>query len=218
MPEITSQTKSRYAALVAALLIAWFVFAFLASGVFHLYRTAPYRPPGAVAAGALGPVLIFLAWFGLSRGFREFVLSLNLRTLTLLHSWRVIGVTMVVLASYGMLPWLFAAPAGFGDIAVGVTAPYAALSLANPLHRSRFLRWHLLGVLDLVIALSTAALSGILTPHSPPASLMTVLPMSIIPTFGVPLYLILHIISIAQARRWPKERQPSSLRPSLRTA
>jgi hypothetical protein len=27
--------------------------------------------------------------------------------------------------------------------------------------------------------------------------------MSYIPTFGVPLFLILHVICIAQARRWP---------------
>jgi hypothetical protein len=32
---------------------------------------------------------------------------------------------------------------------------------------------------------------------------MTVLPMSYIPTFAVPLFLILHIICIAQTRRWP---------------
>jgi len=35
---------------------------------------------------------------------------------------------------------------------------------------------------------------------------MTVLPLSLIPTFLVPLYLILHVISIAQARRWPLRR------------
>jgi hypothetical protein len=34
---------------------------------------------------------------------------------------------------------------------------------------------------------------------------MTVLPMSYIPTFAVPLFLILHIICIAQARRWPAD-------------
>jgi len=32
---------------------------------------------------------------------------------------------------------------------------------------------------------------------------MTVLPLSIVPTFLVPLFFIMHIIVIAQARRWP---------------
>ena len=31
---------------------------------------------------------------------------------------------------------------------------------------------------------------------------MTVLPLSLIPTFAVPLLLILHLISIAQAKSW----------------
>jgi hypothetical protein len=31
---------------------------------------------------------------------------------------------------------------------------------------------------------------------------MTVLPLSLISTFGVPLMIILHVICIAQARQW----------------
>jgi hypothetical protein len=35
---------------------------------------------------------------------------------------------------------------------------------------------------------------------------MRVLPLNLIPTFVVPLLLILHLICIAQARRWPAQR------------
>ena len=35
---------------------------------------------------------------------------------------------------------------------------------------------------------------------------MTVLPLSLIPTFAVPLLLILHVICIAQARQWAAQR------------
>jgi hypothetical protein len=34
---------------------------------------------------------------------------------------------------------------------------------------------------------------------------MTVLPLSLIPTFAVPLLFILHVICIAQARRWSEQ-------------
>jgi hypothetical protein len=40
---------------------------------------------------------------------------------------------------------------------------------------------------------------------------MTILPLSLIPTFLVPLFLIFHVISIRNARRW-------STQPPLRTA
>jgi len=43
---------------------------------------------------------------------------------------------------------------------------------------------------------------GLIEPNSAPMTLMTVLPLSLIPTFLVPLFTILHVISIAQARAW----------------
>jgi hypothetical protein len=51
------------------------------------------------------------------------------------------------------------------------------------------------------VALGT--LAGLFNPHGIANSAMTVLPLSLIPTFAVPLLLTLHVICIAQARRWP---------------
>jgi hypothetical protein len=42
---------------------------------------------------------------------------------------------------------------------------------------------------------------------------MTVLPMSLIPTFAVPLFMILHFISIAHARHWQEQPYPSVAEP-----
>jgi len=39
--------------------------------------------------------------------------------------------------------------------------------------------------------------------------LMTVLPLSLIPTFLVPLFMMFHVISIAQASQW-REPAPAS--------
>jgi hypothetical protein len=50
-------------------------------------------------------------------------------------------------------------------------------------------------------------------PHGISASAMTVLPMSLIPTFGVPLFMILHFISIAQARQWQEQPYPRVAEP-----
>jgi hypothetical protein len=117
----------------------------------------------------------------------------------------------LVLAAYGLLPLAFAMPAGWGDIAIGATAPLVALKLANPRHRTTFIVWQLLGIADLVTAVTMGTLAGIIDPHGIPTSAMTVLPMSLIPTFAVPLFFILHIISIAQARHWPAQQaRPAS--------
>ncbi len=193
---------SKYAKLSAGLLAAWLVFTLSASAL-HLFVNAPDKPPAAFGLAVLTPVLFFLIWFASSRGFRQFVLSLSPRALTLVQSVRIAGIVFLALATYKILPAYFALPAGWGDIIIGATAPFAALWLANPAHRSGFIFWQLLGIADLVNAMTLAALSGVIAPHGISTAAMTVLPMSYIPTFAVPVFLILHIISIAQVRRWP---------------
>lgn len=193
---------SQYAKLSAGLLAAWCVFS-LGSSALHLYTTPPNAPPIAFGLAVVTPIVLFLVWFASSPAFRQFLLSLSPRTLTLVHTLRIAGFVFLVLATYKILPALFAWSAGWGDIAIGVTAPFAALRLANPAHRKSFILWQVLGIADLVNALALGTLSGIIDPHGIPTAPMTVLPMSYISTFAVPLFLILHIICIAQARRWP---------------
>ena len=190
-----------YGKLLGGIVAAWFAFSLVASE-FHLFRTTSAQPPIALGLGALVPVALFLFWFATSETFRSFAMSLNPRVLTLVQTWRVGGFTFLVLYAYHLLPGLFALPAGLGDMAIGVTAPLIALRPADPEHRGSFIRWQILGMIDLVTAVTLGATASLLQPQGVPTSPMTVLPLSMIPTFGVPLFLILHIISIAQAWQW----------------
>ena len=193
---------SKYAKLSAGLLVAWLVFALVSSAV-HLYVNAPNTPPIALGLAVVTPIVLFLVGFASSPGFRQFILSLSPRAVTLVQSMRIAGFVFLVLGSYKILPAYFALSAGWGDIIIGATAPFAALSLANPAHRRGFIFWQLLGIADLVNALALGTLSGFIDPHGIPTAAMAVLPMSYITTFAVPVFFILHIIGIAQARRWP---------------
>ncbi len=193
---------SKYAKISIGLLVTWFAFS-LFSSALHLYSNAPNTPPIALGIAVVTPIAIFLIWFASSPGFRQFVLSLSPFTLTLVQTLRTAGIVFLALGAYKILPAYFAWSAGWGDIAIGVTAPFAALQLANSAHRKGFIFWQVLGITDLVNALAMGTLAGIIDPHGIPTAPMTVLPMSYIPTFAVPVFLILHIICIAQARRWP---------------
>jgi hypothetical protein len=197
-------TNAKYGKLAAQLIGAWFILA-LSLSALHVFSTDPSQPPLAFGLAVLLPLVVFATWYGSSESFRQFVLSLNPRTLTLIQSWRVVGYTFLVLYAYGILPGIFALPAGWGDIAIGATAPLVALRLATSGHRRSFLLWQALGILDLVMAVTLGTTSRLLSPQATPISAMTVLPLSLIPTFGVPLFIILHVICIAQARRWPEQ-------------
>jgi hypothetical protein len=192
---------NKYGRLTTILLAAWFAFALLASA-FHLFQNQANRIGGAVAIAALAPVVWFSLWFASSAEFRNFASSLNPRTLTYVQSWRIIGIVFLVLAARGVLPSIFALPAGFGDIAIGASAALVAWKLANRAHRTSFILWQALGITDLFLAVGLGTTARVLSPESTPMGTMTVLPLSLIPTFLVPLFLILHIICIAQARAW----------------
>jgi hypothetical protein len=190
-----------YAKFTVGLVIVWFVIALSASAL-HLFQNDANRIGLAVAFAAVTPIVVFSLWFAASESFRHFALSLNPKLLTSVHSWRIVGFTFVLLEAHRILPAVFALPAGYGDMAIGVTASYVAWKLADPTHRNSFILWQFLGILDLVIAVSVGTTAGFINPQGPAMVPMTVLPLSLIPTFLVPLFAILHVICIAQARTW----------------
>ncbi len=201
-----------YAKLTSWLIGVWFVL-ILTLSALHLFVAGPNQPPLLFGLAVTTPIVAFFVWFAASPAFRQFALSLSPRVLTLVQSWRIGGFVFLVLATYGILPRIFAWPAGWGDITIGATAAFVALKLAVPRHRTSFIVWQLLGIADLVTAVTMGTLASIIDPHGIATSAMAVLPLSLIPTFGVPLFVIFHIISIVQARKWPARQSQQSMGP-----
>jgi hypothetical protein len=190
-----------YGKLTATLIAVWFLFALSASALYW-FRNDGNRFGLAVAAAAVAPIVVFAVCFAASEKFRQFTLSLNPQILTLAQSWRIVGFTFVLLEARGVLPAIFALPAGYGDMAIGMTATLAAWMLSNPARRNSFILWQLLGIADLITAVSLGTTARLISPEGPSMAAMTVLPLSLVPTFLVPLFFIFHVISIAQARAW----------------
>ncbi len=190
-----------YGTLTAGLIAAWFIFGLSASAL-QVFRNDANRIGLAVAVAAVAPILVFALWFAASKTFEQFTMSLSPQMLTLAQSWRIVGFTFVLLEARGVLPAIFALPAGYGDMAIGATATLVAWKLSNPTRRNSFIIWQLVGIADLVTAVSLGTTARLLSPHSASMVAMTVLPLSLVPTFLVPLFLIFHVICIAQARAW----------------
>jgi hypothetical protein len=189
-----------YGKIVSVLLVIWFLFAFFASSL-SLFRNDSQRFGIGIAIAAVTPLVLFAIWFGASKGFRQFALSLNPQILTAAQAWRITGFTFVLLEARGGLPAMFALPAGYGDMAIGATAALVAWQLATPRHRNLFLLWQVLGIMDLIIAVALGTTAPLIDPHGISMVAMTMLPLSLVPTFLVPLFTILHLICIAQAKR-----------------
>ena len=115
-------TEPRVTLVVTAVLMAWLALVlFLGAG--GAFVRPPGMPPLSILAGVTAPIIGFLAAFWVSRAFRDFVLAADLRLVTGIQAWRFAGLGFLALYAHGVLPGLFAWPAGLGDIAIGVTAP-----------------------------------------------------------------------------------------------
>jgi hypothetical protein len=196
---------AKYERLAVGLIGAWFLLSLLLSAL-KVFENQPARPPLALGLAVLTPILLFSGWYAMSAEFRQFVLALSPRILTIVQAWRLGGFVFIVLYAHGILPGIFALPAGWGDIAVGATAPLVAVKLARSNHPKGFILWQAFGMLDLAVAVSLGTLAPLISPDGIATSAMTVLPLSLIPTFAVPLLFLLHLICIAQARRWPGQQ------------
>ena len=191
---------------IAAILGAWFI-AVLALGQEGLFEAGLGRPPLPVLAAFAGPPLLFAAAYRLSPRVRAIALGLDLRLLTAVQAWRVLGLVFLAFYDFGLLPGLFAWPAGVGDGAVGMAAIFvlAAMLRDAPDWRRRVFWLNIAGLADFAGAVGTGILTsnsaiGVFYDASAGAS-MGLLPLSLIPTFAVPLWIIFHMISLLQLRR-----------------
>lgn len=190
---------------VLFVVIAWAAFSLLLN-VLGVFATEPDEPPLALLISVIAPVILFVIAYSFSARVRTLSLSLDLRLLTAIQAWRVIGAMFLVLMSFGLLPGTFAWPAGIGDLIVGAYAPFVvfAVSRQSPGWHKHVVLLNVLGLLDFVGAIGGGVLSG----SSPigilrgevTTDIMQELPLSMIPTFAVPFWIVLHIISLVKLR------------------
>jgi hypothetical protein len=174
-----------------------------------------FIPP--IAITVLIPVVLFLAVYVFSSNFRTFVLAQDIRTLTALQLWRVLGFTFLTLYAFEILPALFAWPAGLGDMAIGLGAAYVIIKLdrnPNYVASKGFMRFQYLGMLDFVGALGTAALSSgafpQLIPNGLTSSALDIWPLNLFPSFIVPTFIILHLAVILKVRHMRRQTLPDT--------
>lgn len=196
---------------VTLVLTVWFLLV-VSLGAAGVFVGAPKTPPIALAIAIGAPLLGFFAWLRLSQSFRDFVLSLDLRLVASIQAWRWAGLGFLSLYAHKVLPAMFALPAGLGDMAIGFVAPWMVVALARQpdfAASKAFIRWNVLGILDLVVAITLGTLLATLATGAPgeiSTAPMATLPLLLIPAFLVPVFLMLHAAALMQSRRLIRSR------------
>ena len=193
--------------LAVAIALAVWLLLVVSLGAAGAFVGPPGTPPLPIAIGVAAPLVLFFASLRLSQSFREFVLSLDLRLIAGMQAWRWAGLGFLSLYANNVLPAVFALPAGLGDMAIGVTAPWIILALLRQPRfaaSGTFIRWNVFGILDLLIAVSIGAVSAFFATGAPgeiSTAPMATLPLLLIPAFLVPLFLMLHTAALMQSRQ-----------------
>jgi len=158
--------------------------------------------PLALALPLAGVALALAA----SASFRRTLAAVTVPALVGVQAYRIIGAVFLVLYAQGRIAGHFALPAGWGDVAVGLTAPLVALALARGVAGSRALAvsWIAFSLLDLAVAvgMGTGFLAPLLAPELgprvAPVAAMGVFPLIMVPAFAVPISVMLHLAALVK--------------------
>jgi hypothetical protein len=207
--DMSASAKSRYATAgaLSAVLIGWQALAQY-FGSANTYLATVENPPAVptILFGLLIPLAVATIGLWQSESVARLVSAIPLHWLVAAQVYRVGGGIFLALWADGRLPWQFALPAGIGDVTTGVVAVVVAAQLSRNAigaHGATY-AWSLFGIADLVVAITMGAMTSPGRAHllaDAPNLLMTAYPLVMVPTFAVPLALMLHGLVLWRLRR-----------------
>ena len=186
--------KSNRIRFVALVLLGWLCFAVGLASCFH-----DASAPGVAATIWTLSALVLLACWKID-GIRGWALDVDVRWLVGLHLTRMIaGVYFLALCHRGELPCAFALPAGWGDIIVAMLAVVVIAAMHTAFSKMILLIWNTIGLIDIIFVVSSALRFGLSDWQSMHA--LRELPLSLLPTFLVPLIIASHVLIFVRLAR-----------------
>jgi hypothetical protein len=180
---------------VASALIVWLCVA-LAVGAGGWFRSVT-APRIAATVWTLTAIALLCCW-RIGR-IRNWAMHVDVRWLVLLHVSRFVGFYFFWLYQRDELPFAFAVPAGWGD---NLVAALALVLLALPQMRNwkvLLLIWNTIGLIDIIFVAVLALRIGLADWQSMHA--LREWPLSLLPTFFVPLIITSHVLIFVRAAR-----------------
>ena len=173
----------------------WLLIAIALGASGALQRIKPPAPQLII----IGLVIALLAAYAINARFRGWLRELDLRAQIALHLTRFVGFYFLYLYRNGQLPGAFAIPAGWGDIVIATFAVVLLVAWSRVgRERGALLFWNVLGLLDILFVVADAARQALIDPASMAALLR--LPLSLLPTFLVPLIIGSQLLIFARLR------------------
>ncbi|MDA9412241.1 MFS transporter [Bradyrhizobium sp. CCBAU 45384] len=178
------------------------------NGVFRTgYSQLPLLPAAIFLPVVTGAPLLLL-----SKRVGQLLDAMPTNWLVALQLYRIVGSQWLAYWLLGLLPGLWALPAGTGDVLTGLFAVTAATALAARTAEGRkaAILWNIFGIADFVVAITLGMLITpgpfqLIIPQGPNVGLDNY-PNVLTPAFVVPSSILLHALSLRQLRRRSRAR------------
>ena len=178
--------SQRFSVRVVIILLSWCLSAALLGVLGVLASLHPAFPQLIL----FGLVALLLIAYRLSNEFRRLLFSVPLKGLVSVHLVRFVGFYFLWLYEQRQLPFAFAVLGGWGDIVVATLA--LVLLLLRPRSPMIYQVWNTLGLADILFVVGTATRLALADSASMAALLR--FPLSLLPTFIVPLIIFTHVV------------------------
>jgi hypothetical protein len=184
----------------------WFLAALIGGMMDIFYQ--PGVPPATVGLFLVIPIVGFALAYTVSTRVQHAIDQIPLWLITIAHVWRFVGLGFVIGALIHVLPPQFGFPEGLGDVVAALFCLPLAFAIRKSSHsprlRSAFIAWNVFGLIDLLSAISLGILYspssfGVLRTDLS-TEVMTTFPVNLIPTFFLPLFILLHLLSLKRSR------------------
>ncbi|MFN2624127.1 MAG: hypothetical protein ABR611_14920 [Chthoniobacterales bacterium] len=191
------QGATRRRSVVGLTVAFWFCGALGVSASGILTQVRPPMPQVLIAVLTIASLTAVLS----VPIFRAWADDIAIRIVIAIHLTRFVGIYFLILAEQGALSPRFARPAGYGDVLVATIAVAVILigPPGNGWRRGLYLIWNSLGLVDILLVVGNAARVGLADPQSMQPLLR--FPLSLLPTFLVPLIITTHIIIFRRLSR-----------------
>ncbi|SIT41601.1 conserved membrane hypothetical protein [Paraburkholderia piptadeniae] len=208
--ESTDLTPDQRRATWLAIMITdtlWFAVVWSAAiyGVFHLDaspRSVPWLPLAIFMPVMIGAPLLLL-----SKRVGQVLDVMPASWLIALQLYRVFGGWALAAWLRGVLPGVFALPAGIGDVLTGLSAVLAAIAVASGTAQGRraAFAWNIFGLADFAVAVTLGLITSpgrfqLIVPNVPGIN-AGAYPYVLTPAFVVPGSILLHALSLRQLIR-----------------
>jgi hypothetical protein len=206
--ERTDLTPGQRRTTWLAILVPFTVWAAVAwtAAINGVFRAGAFPLP-LLPSAILLPVIIGVPLLLLSKRVGQLLDAMPTTWLVALQLYRVFGSQWLAYWLRGLLPGLWALPAGTGDVLTGLFAVPAAMALATGTVEGRkaAIFWNIFGLADLAIAITLGMIISpgpfqLIVPNAPSIGLDGY-PNVLTPAFVVPGSILLHALSLRQLMR-----------------